>query len=329
MDENKKLKKEFQHYIDDIYSKDELKSILQAIKESHPNEAIDQLTEQLWNNLEDDTVVSHTEQTACEKEAWKLLEKSKKINQHNTLRKIIYYSITIAAMCILLIKGFAFYEAQKEKLMPIITTTTGYGEHKSIILPDSTELTINSCTTVKYPKKFIGGIRYVELSGEGYFKVKHIPEKPFIVKMRHMSVTVLGTIFNIKSHPLDQTDVVEVQEGKVQVDLPEAMMRISSGEHILIDKLSGSYSKKKGEKKMFAIWREGGLHFDSTPIQDVAKELERVYNCTIIFKGNKPFDNLITGIHENTSLEDILVSIEYVTGIRYTRNGNTVTLYNN
>ena len=60
-----------------------------------------------------------------------------------------------------------------------------------------------------------------------------------------MSITVLGTIFNVKSHPYDQTDLVEVKEGKVQVDLPEAMMRISSGEHVIINKFQIRIVKKK------------------------------------------------------------------------------------
>lgn len=60
-----------------------------------------------------------------------------------------------------------------------------------------------------------------------------------------MSITVLGTVFNVKSHPDDQTDLVEVKEGKVQVDMPEAMMRISAGEHATINKVLGSYSKEK------------------------------------------------------------------------------------
>ena len=91
---------------------------------------------------------------------------------------------------------------------------------------------------MKYPEQFVGNNRIVELTGEGCFKVTHNPEKPFIVKMENMSITVLGTIFNVKSHPYDQTDLVEVKEGKVQVDLPEAMMRISSGEHVIINKIS-------------------------------------------------------------------------------------------
>jgi ferric-dicitrate binding protein FerR (iron transport regulator) len=182
---------------------------------------------------------------------------------------------------------------------------------------------------VKYPEQFVGNNRIVELTGEGCFKVTHNPEKPFIVKMENMSITVLGTIFNVKSHPYDQTDLVEVKEGKVQVDLPEAMMRISSGEHVIINKISDSYSKEKDIMEKFAIWRTGGIRFNSTPIQDVAKELERIYHCKVIFSGNKPYDNLITGIHERATLKDVLNSIEYVTGIRYKYQNNTVILYNN
>lgn len=62
----------------------------------------------------------------------------------------------------------------------------------------------------------------------------------------------------MKSHPYDQTDLVEVKEGKVQVDLPEAMMRISSGEHVIINKISDSYSKEKDimENLLFGVQEE-------------------------------------------------------------------------
>ena len=322
------FKENFQRYIDDLYSKNELKSLLEDIKDHSTDKDIDQLTKQLWDNLGDETAASHFETATCEKEAWKLLAKSKRTKQLTKVRRFIYYSISTAALVILMIKGINYYEKRAEKQIPIIAVTTGFGEHRTIILPDNTELSINSCTTVKYPERFAGNSRTIELSGEGYFKVRHNPSKPFIVKMENMSVTVLGTIFNVKSHPNDQTNLIEVKEGKVQVDLPEAMMRIGAGEHAIINKLSGSYSKEKDEVEKFAIWRTGGIRFSSTPIQDVAKELERIYNCQIKFSGNKPYDNLITGIHEGATLTDVLNSIEYATGIRYKYQNNIVTLYN-
>ena len=63
----------------------------------------------------------------------------------------------------------------------------------------------------------------------------------------------------------------------MQVDLPEAMMRLKGKEQVLINTISGEYSKRREERPV-AIWKKGGLRFNSTPIRDVAKELNE---CTI------------------------------------------------
>ena len=59
---------------------------------------------------------------------------------------------------------------------------------------------------------------------------------------------------------------------------------------------------------------------------DVAKELERMYNCRITF-GDGKFNNLISGEHDNKSLEAVLQSIEYTSGIRYKKEGKRILLY--
>ena len=104
------------------------------------------------------------------------------------------------------------------------------------------------------------------------------------------------------------------------------MMRLNANEQILINKLSGEYSKQHDERDV-AVWRNGGLRFDATPIRDVAKVLERRYNCRITFADGQEFDNLISGEHDNQSLEAVLQSIEYTSGIHYRLTGNLVLLY--
>ena len=77
-----------------------------------------------------------------------------------------------------------------------------------------------------------------------------------------------------------------------------------------------------------AVWIKGSLRFNSTPIRDVAKELERVYNCRITFAPGQDFNNLITGEHDNKSLEAVLKSIEFISGdIKYKKEGINVLLY--
>lgn len=123
---------------------------------------------------------------------------------------------------------------------------------------------------------------------------------PFIVKTKRLDVRVLGTRFDVKSYSTDEIVSVSVESGKVQVDLPEAMMRLTAKEQVLINTVSGEYSKKT-EDRGVAVWMKGGLRFYSTPIRDVAKELERVYNCRIAFAPGQDFNNLITGEHDNKS----------------------------
>ena len=69
------------------------------------------------------------------------------------------------------------------------------------------------------------------------------------------------------------------------------------------------------------------MRFNSTPICDVAKELERMYNCRITFAEGQDFKNLISGEHDNKSLDAVLQSIEYTSGIHYKKKENEVLLY--
>lgn len=136
----------------------------------------------------------------------------------------------------------------------------------------------------------------------------------------------MGTCFNVKSYSSDEVVSVDVESGKVQVDMPEAMMRLKANEQVLINTVSGDYVKQR-EEHTVAVWRSGSLRFNATPIHDVAKELERRYNCRITFAEGQTFDNLISGEHDNKSLAAVLESVEYTSGIHYRMKGNQVLLY--
>ena len=207
-----------------------------------------------------------------------------------------------------------------------LEASTSYGEHKKVSLPDGTVLTLNSCSRVRYPSRFVDDERRIELEGEGFFQVSHNEKQPFVINTRFFDVRVLGTCFNVKSYSSDETVMVDVENGKVQIDMPDAMMRLTANEQVRINTASGEYSKER-EKHAVAVWRGGALRFDATPIHDVAKELERMYNCRITFAHGQSFENLISGEHDNKSLEAVLQSIEYTSGIHYKLSGKEVLLY--
>lgn len=69
------------------------------------------------------------------------------------------------------------------------------------------------------------------------------------MRTKRLDVQVLGTRFDVKSYSTDEIVSVSVESGKVQVDLPEAMMRLTAKEQVLINTVSGEYSKKTEDRE--------------------------------------------------------------------------------
>lgn len=315
----------FRRYLDDIYTREEARALLSRLKEDSSDEALDELSADVWEESAMQQLTTDVEREKYKKEAGQLLKRIEH-RKRTLFRRIAVAVSSVAAILCLVFGGISFFHYVDEQQVVYLEASTSYGERKQVQLPDGTWVTLNSCSRLRYPDNFKGDERRIELEGEGYFRVQRNEKQPFIVTTRRFDVRVLGTSFDVKSYSSDEVVSVDVESGKVQVDLPEAMMRLQAEEQILINTLSGEYSKKRDERSV-AIWRKGGLRFSSTPIRDVAKELERMYNCQITFADGEEFNNLISGEHDNKSLEAVLQSIEYTSGIKYQKEGNRILLF--
>lgn len=324
MENTKKNKNLYRRYVDDLYTTEDARQLLDSLPNSDDHEILNELSSDIWEEAATQQPLTDLEREHYKREARQLLKRIEH-KKRTWFRRISIVAVSTAAIVCLALGGMHYLKHLNERQIIYMEAATSYGERKQILLPDGTQLTLNSCSHVRYPNNFIGEERKIELEGEGYFQVHRNEEQPFIVSTRRFDVRVLGTCFDIKSYSSDEVVSVEVESGKVQVDLPEAMMRLKGKEQVLINTISGEYSKRR-EDRPVAIWKKGGLRFNSTPIRDVAKELERVYNCRITFADGQ-FNNLISGEHDNKSLEAVLQSIEYTSGIRYKKEGNRILLH--
>jgi transmembrane sensor len=97
--------------------------------------------------------------------------------------------------------------------------TTARGEIANYTLPDGSTLTLDAASTVRIA--FNDKQRIVYLSGgEGFFDVKHNPDRPFIVVAGKKRVVVAGTKFNVDYFPKESNMEVAVVEGLVNVTFP-------------------------------------------------------------------------------------------------------------
>lgn len=258
-------------------------------------------------------------------EAYALLKKIGK-KKRKSLKPLLAAAGSIAAAIAVIFSLFRLYEDVSRQDIYYECIETTYGERKDITLPDGSMVILNSCSRLRYPTKFTQQTREVRLQGEAFFDVAKDPDRQFVVSAGQFCVKVLGTAFNIKSYDMDEITSVKVDRGKVQIEMPEATMRLSAQERVEVNSLRSTI-KKHQDLYETAGWRKGCLYFDATPIQDVARELEREYNCSIVFQEGQEFDNLISGEHDNQSLESVLQSLEYISGIKYKKNNRHILLY--
>lgn len=318
-------RKLFRRYIDNLYSTNDARELLDAVRHSGNKEVFDSLADDVWEEAALQNTLTGVEFERNKKEAHSLLNRMKRRNV-NWFRRVAVPIASVAAICLLVVGSVSVWNYLNECQVVYKIATTSYGETKELILADSTVIVLNSCSKARFPDRFLSDERRIELEGEGYFQVHRNEEKPFIVHTSRFDIRVLGTSFNVRSYGTDELVSVNVESGKVQVDMPEAMMRLKEKEQVQINTLTGNYAKGCVEKEV-AQWRKGTLCFFETPIRDVAKELERIYHCVITFSSDQNFNNLISGEHDNVSLEAVLRSIEYTTGIHFEKNGNEIRMY--
>lgn len=325
MENNEEDKSLLRRYLDDLYTTEDARRLTDHLADAEHKGILEELAADVWDESASQQPLTDLEREKSKKEARQLLQRIEH-RKRTWFRRVAVAVATTAAVLCLVLGGITYLDYINEQQISYLEASTSYGERKQVLLPDGTQLVLNSCSRIRYPDRFVGNQRRVELEGEGYFRVQRNEKQTFIVNTARFDVRVLGTCFDVKAYLSDEVVSVDVESGKVQVDMPEAMMRLQAKERVFINTISGEYNKRR-EDRTVAVWRKGGLRFSSTPINDVAKELERVYNCRITFAPGQDFNNLISGEHDNKSLEAVLQSIEYTSGIHYKKEGNKVLLY--
>lgn len=315
-------------FVDGLYTRKDADDLLKHFHAGKYNMEISEAMDNVWEEMEEDEVSSLQHQQYRE-EARLLLSRIRKPEKRFSFIPYLRYVAIVAVILSIGWGGFRLIRSNQEKVLTYTEVHVKNGEHKRIILPDGTSVTLNAGSYLRYPREFITDVRRIEMNGEAFFEVTRDEEKPFLIHTKDADVKVLGTSFNVKAFDMDEQLTVSVQTGKVQVDLPEAMMRLLPDEQFVMDKTKGEFQKRNEDARLSTVWIKGGLYFNRTPIRTVVNELVRMYNRTIEFAPGAEYDDYIYGEHDNKSLEAVLKSIQYSTDIKYRIENDKIVLYKN
>ena len=190
-------------------------------------------------------------------------------------------------------------------------------------LPDGTICWLNSGSSIRYPTRFTGAQREVELSGEGYFDIARNALKPFIVKAASLEIKALGTSFNVSAYADDENCVVTLESGKVAIgkilhdSKPIKIADLQPNQQIVLSKQCKLVTLDRVDTKKYTSWIEGKLVLRNDPMNEVIKRIGRWYNVDIILGDKELEDYRYHATFKDETISEILEMLKLTSPIDY------------
>ena len=245
--------------------------------------------------------------------------------------------------------------AMKEQITRI---EVPYGSKSRVVLPDGSVVNLNSGSSLMYSSSGFDSIsRSVSLMGEGFFSVTKDSERPFYVNTSGIKLKVLGTTFNIKAYPDDNTEEAILVSGKVEIyassDKTESGKSIvlKPGQIAIFDKTENNFHSINKTNltnneiipvKLKAInlqpsfkteqtiaWKDNRLIFDNEQFSNLVVKIERWYDVKIVVNYPELNRARFTGKFDKETLEQILKALVTVTPFNYNIKQNLITISKN
>jgi len=179
---------------------------------------------------------------------------------------------------------------------------------KSDSLPDGSVVTLNKHSQVSYPEKFSKDKRVLQLDGEAFFKVTPNKEKPFEIHTNKVTITVVGTSFNVRSRG-DTTEVI-VETGIVEVATGKQTVRIVAGQKAITGINENILQKQTNTDQLYNYYRSKKFVCEDTPLWKLAEKLNEAYDVHIVFGNDSVRNQKLTTTFDNQPLDNILSVIK-------------------
>jgi ferric-dicitrate binding protein FerR (iron transport regulator) len=157
------------------------------------------------------------------------------------------------------------------------------------------------------------------MQGEAWFEVAPDAAKPFVVELKNVSVTVVGTKFNIDNYGDSNKVVVSVEEGKVKIQVGAQIFFLSAGEQAEIDCRNGEVLRKTLQPSgNVSAWANRVFVFDETPLSAVLPLLESTYGVRIQLSDQRLERCLLHARFNDETIEKIMAIIAETFSLRLT-----------
>lgn len=223
---------------------------------------------------------------------------------------------TVAVVSILVTTGIFYWQISTVITSPaLVNISTHYKQVKTIVLQDSSKVTLNENSVLEFPKSFSDTVRYVRLHGEAYFKIKHDAKRPFRVYTDAVVTEVLGTEFNINTQ--HQVSSVALVSGSVNVNGLGVSKVLEEKQKIEFDYIAHTLEVKTFDPQLELFWMDQQLVFDNKPLGEIVRILEDQFKTPIHIEDQSLSNLAITGTFKGKGLSTILLSLAKAAGFEF------------
>jgi ferric-dicitrate binding protein FerR (iron transport regulator) len=223
-----------------------------------------------------------------------------------------------AAVILLLVTVGGYFLVQQISKPAQEIIATGYGEKRTITLPDHSVVTLNAASSVTFNREWKANeTREIWVEGEALFDVKHLSKttagQKFIVHTNGISVEVLGTTFNIRSRH-GKTNVGLIN-GKIKVDFKQGTTAktpavvMLPGDYIEYAENKVLITKKLDKPEKIKRWTQTQLAFTDATLGEIIETLQDNYGYVIRLKEQSLKKLKIEGDINVTNVEELLTVI--------------------
>ncbi|MBS0967197.1 FecR family protein [Acetobacter okinawensis] len=185
---------------------------------------------------------------------------------------------------------------------------TGWAETRTVVLADGSQVVMapESAIDTDYTK----GQREVRLlKGEALFTVRHDSAHPFRVIAGQLTITDVGTVFDVKAGGT-VTEAVAVREGRVSVEnvaSHDAPVQLDAGQMFQVKAGKGVTDAIVPQE--VGLWAQGFYVAHSQPVSEVVGVLSHYLRGTVLVHGHDLGAEKVSGLYKLSDARSALQTL--------------------
>ncbi|MFT3738801.1 MAG: DUF4974 domain-containing protein [Breznakibacter sp.] len=317
-------------YIHNTYTTADLKQVTETFSNPDVPEPAQTRMEHHWRDIHTDT--RQTDNVDFETILHKihhrinLNESQTKVN-HRINWSFVGKVAAILAMPVLIASVWgtmAYFQSVANRQQ--FAVSTPQGQQSQLTLSDGTQVWLNSESSLVYTGGYGKTNRGIKLIGEGFFKVARNKDLPFEVTANNITVTALGTSFNVDACLKHSKVKVTLVEGAISIQSSTDREILAPGQQLVVGD-NGKMQIQQVDTELYTSWHQGILIFKNELLEDIITQLEKRYDITFVFKDEELKAFRYRGrLRLDYSILKTLEILRISTGINYRIEGRVIVL---